>query len=219
VEPGLSLIFDMDGVIWDSNPVHREAWTAYNRSFGIATTEAMHQRMYGKRNDEIIRDFFGPDLTIQEVARRGAEKEQLYRRMVDGRAEQILVPGIREFLAAHRSAPVALATNAEPENVAFLLDKTDLGGFFRVIVSGDQVERPKPHPEIYLRTAALLGLAPENAIVFEDSLTGVEAALAAGARVVGLLTTHANLPGASLCIDNFRSEELVAWLDAQRRLV
>ena len=57
--PGLAVILDMDGVIVDSNPVHRNAWSIYNRRFGIETHEAMQQRMYGKRNDEIVRDFLG----------------------------------------------------------------------------------------------------------------------------------------------------------------
>lgn len=216
LEPGLGLIFDMDGVIVDSNPAHRQAWAAYNRSFGLETTEAMQRRMYGKRNDEIIRDFFGPDLPVEEVMRRGADKEKLYRQMIAGQVEQMLVPGIRQFLARYRAAPLAMATNAEPENVDFLLDETGLRRFFRVVVDGHQVRLPKPAPEIYLRAAGLLGVAPANVIVFEDSHAGVAAAQAAGARVVGLCTTEVNLPGAGLCIDNFHSGELPLWLAGQR---
>ena len=61
----IALIFDMDGVIIDSNPMHRESWEAFNRRYGLETTEAMHQRMYGKRNDQIVRDFFGDEITAQ----------------------------------------------------------------------------------------------------------------------------------------------------------
>ena len=85
------------------------------------------------------------------------------------------------------------------------------------VVDGHQVLHPKPDPEIYVRAAELLGVAPQNAIVFEDSHTGVEAARAAGARVIGLRTTYVNLPGATLCIDNFLSGELPRWLAVQRR--
>ena len=76
-----ALIFDMDGVIVDSNPVHREAWAEYNRRQGIETTEAMQRRMYGKRNDKIIRDFFGC-AHYEEVFAHGADKEALYREML-----------------------------------------------------------------------------------------------------------------------------------------
>ena len=217
LEPGLALIFDMDGVIVDSNAAHRESWTAYNRSLGLETTEAMERRMYGKRNDEIIRDFYGPDLPIEEVTRRGADKERLYREMIAGKVEQMLVPGIRRFLEEHQTAPLALASNAEPENIAFLLGETGLRRFFRVIVDGHQVRHPKPDPEIYLRAAGLLAVAPENAIVFEDSYPGVAAAREAGTRVIGVCTTHVNLPGTELCVDNFLGGDLPAWLAAQRR--
>ena len=80
IEPGLALIFDMDGVILDSNPIHREAWRLFNRRFGIETDEAMESRMYGKRNDEIVRDFFGADLDPGLVAAHGAAKESLFSR-------------------------------------------------------------------------------------------------------------------------------------------
>ena len=108
-----------------------------------------------------------------------------------------------------------MASNAEPANVAFLLAETGLAHFFRAVVDGSQVANPKPHPEIYLRAATLLGVRPVNAIVFEDSHTGVAAALAAGARVVGVRTTLADLPGASLSIADFNDPELEPWLARQ----
>lgn len=215
--PEFRFIFDMDGVLVDSNPVHREAWTLYNRRFGVETTEAMHQRMYGKRNDQIIRDFFGETLTPEEVALRGAAKEQLYREIVSGRLEEIVVPGLRGFLDRYKGTPKAIATNAEPANVNFLLDRLDLRQYFQVVVDGHQVSHPKPHPEIYLRTAERLGAAPAQCIVLEDSYSGVEAARAAGMRVIGIRTTHDNLPGTKITVDNFESGELTAWLAAQNR--
>ena len=103
---GLALIFDMDGVIVDSNPVHREAWAAFNRRYGLETTPAMIERMYGKRNDEIIRDYFGDGLAVQEVAARSRAKEVLYREMAGSQMEQMLVPGLRAFLDRYRDAPL-----------------------------------------------------------------------------------------------------------------
>lgn len=209
-----ALIFDMDGVIIDSNPLHRLAWFEYTRRHGVEMTEAMQQRMYGKRNDEIIRDFLGDHLTDREVFAHGAAKEALYREMMKPHAEQALVPGVREFLARHAHLKLALATNAEPANVDFVLDSAGLRSFFPVIVNGHQVSNPKPHPEIYLRIADLLGVRPENCIVFEDSYTGVQAGLAAGMRVVGVGTTHGDLPGVSLLIADFRDPALESWLAA-----
>jgi beta-phosphoglucomutase len=211
---GLALIFDMDGVIVDSNPAHRQAWEVFNRRFGVETTEEMHQRMYGRRNDEIVRDFFGP-LPAAEVAARGAAKERLYREMIAGHIERMLVPGLRQFLDLHAAVPKAVATNAEPANVRFLLRCAGLRRYFRVVVDGHQVRHPKPDPEVYLMAARLLGVAPADCIVFEDSYAGVAAGNAAGMRVVGILTTHGQLPDAALTVDNFLSGDLNEWLQAQ----
>jgi beta-phosphoglucomutase family hydrolase len=214
---GLALIFDMDGVLVDSNPVHREAWIQFNRRYGIETTDAMLERMYGKHNADIVRDYFGPDLNIDEMVARGAEKEALYREIVAYRIEEVLVRGLRQFLEKYRPAPMAVASNAEPENVHFVLERAAVGEYFRVVMDGHQVSRPKPDPEIYLRVAAQLGVEPANCIVFEDSHSGVAAARAAGMRVIGICTTYGNLPGVAISVDNFESGELDTWLRAQVR--
>lgn len=208
----LALILDMDGVIVDSNPVHREVWAVYNRRFGIETDEAMQQRMYGRRNDDIVRDFFGGHLTLEEVRAHGAAKERLFRETIRPVLNEALVPGLREFLEQHRHQPLGLATNAEPENVEFLLDTARLRPYFRAVVDGHQVARPKPHPDIYLRAAELLGAVPQDCVVFEDSLTGIQAARAAGMAVVGVGTTHEPLPDVDLEIRDFTSPALEPWL-------
>jgi len=217
LDPGLALIFDMDGVMIHSNPVHREVWVEFNRRYGIETTEAMLQRMYGKRNDEIVRDFFGDGLTNEEVARRGAEKERLYRETITGRVEQMLVAGLHAFLREYAGARMAVATNAEPENVEMVLHEAGIRPFFQVVVDGHQVRKAKPDPEIYRLAAERLGVAESNCIVLEDSKSGVRAARDAGMRIVGVLTTEDNLQDTSISVDNFLSEKLRAWLAIQRR--
>jgi beta-phosphoglucomutase len=210
-----ALIFDMDGVIVDSNPLHRAAWTEYSRRYGVETTQAMQTRMYGRRNDEIVRDFLGSHLTDTEVLEHGAAKERVYRELMGPRLSETIVPGLREFIARRPHIPKALATNAEPANVDFVLNGAGLRDFFTVIVDGHQVSKPKPHPEIYLRAADLLGISPEFCIVFEDSETGVRAGVGAGMRVVGISTTHEDLPGVSIQVDDFRDPALESWLVAR----
>jgi len=214
-----AFLFDMDGVLVDSNPLHRRAWEAFNRFHGIETTPEMHQRMYGKRNDEIVRDFFGEALSDAEVFEHGRAKETLYRELASKQIEDMLVPGVREFLRKYHYVPKAVATNAEPNNVSFFLDGLRLGASFDAVVDGDQVKRPKPYPDIYLRAAELVGEPPEACLVFEDSHSGVAAGVAAGMKVIGLTTTHVNLPGTCLSIDNFLSAELHSWLRGQVRSV
>lgn len=210
-----ALIFDMDGVIVDSNPLHRVAWEEYNRRHGLDTTEAMHQRMYGKRNDQIVRDFFGTQLTDDEIFAHGAAKEALYREMLQPGIERSLVAGLREFLGRHAAMPMAVATNAEPANVEFVLREAGVEHYFRATVDGYQVANPKPHPEVFLRAADLLGIPPECCAVFEDSHAGVEAGLAAGMRVVGIASTHDDLSGVALLVKDFNDPKLDQWL-AQR---
>lgn len=214
---GLALIFDMDGVIVDSNPLHRDSWAAFNLTKGLETTEEMHQRMYGRRNDQIVRDFYGDHLSAEEVFAHGAAKEKVYRQMLGDRLEETLVPGLRPFLEQFRGAPMAVASNAEPENIDFVLDRAGLRQYFKAVVDGHQVTHPKPHPEVYLRAAELLGMEPRNCIVLEDSHTGIAAAKAAGMRIVGIGTTHENLPDVDVMADNFCNGKLAAWLVAQRR--
>jgi beta-phosphoglucomutase len=208
----LALILDMDGVIIDSNPWHRRVWAEYNRRFGIETDDAMQQRMYGKRNDDIIRDFLGAQLADEEVRAHGAAKERLYRETIRPVVNEILVPGVREFLEKHRHQRLGVATNAEPANVEFVLNQAKLRPYFQVVVDGHQVPNHKPHPDIYLRAAERLGTTPRDCVVFDDSYTGIDAARAAGMAVVGLRTTHEELPGVDLAIRDFHSPELEPWL-------
>ena len=205
----LALILDMDGVIIDSNPIHRQVWALYNRRFGIDTDEVMQQRMYGRRNDEIVQDFFGEHLTPDEVRAHGAAKERLFRETIAAQINEALVPGVREFLERHYDRPIGLATNAEPANVEFLLETAQLRRYFQAVVDGHQVRNPKPHPEIYLRAADLLGSGPGDCVVFEDSVAGIQAARAAGMRVVGLRTTLAELPPVDLVIDHLDRKSVV----------
>jgi beta-phosphoglucomutase len=135
--------------------------------------------------------------------------------MLRERLDEHLVAGITDWLAHVSGAPIALATNAERANVDFVLDGGGLRRYFDAIVDGSQVERPKPAPDVYLRAAELLEIPPRNCIVFEDSPVGVAAAVAAGMRVVGVLTHAAALDGIRFSIANFLDARLDSWLSAQ----
>jgi HAD superfamily hydrolase (TIGR01509 family) len=210
-----AFLFDMDGVIVDSNPLHRETWAEYTRLHGGEPTEAMLQGMYGKRNDMIVRNFLGEHLTDAEVFSHGAAKEALYRQHLGPIVQEMLVPGLIPFLERHADLPKAVASNAEPPNIEFVLRAAGLARFFRVTVDGQQVANPKPYPDVFLRAAELLRIPPANCVVFEDSLGGVQAGVAAGMRVVGITTTHADLPGASLLAKDFNDPNLERWLSSQ----
>jgi beta-phosphoglucomutase len=215
LNPELALIFDLDGVVIDSMPTHTLAWERYLEANGIDPGD-VEARMHGKRNDDLVRDLFGAHLSDSAVFEHGAAKERLFREMIGATLMEKLVPGIREFLAeASKIGPLAMGTNAEPANVDFTLNGAGIRQYFRVIVDGSQVSRAKPAPDVYLRGAELLGVDPANCIVFEDSPVGIEAARAAGMRVVGLLTHAARLENVDFAVRDFLQPELASWLSGQ----
>jgi beta-phosphoglucomutase len=215
IAKGLALIFDLDGVIVDSMPMHTVAWRAYLESLGISNNDIENQ-MHGRRNDEIVNALIGADLPPDEVFRHGAEKERLFREMLLPQLEQHIVPGVREFLAATNGTPRAVASNAEPANIDLVLDGAGLRPYFSVVVDGHQVSRPKPWPDMYLRAAELLKTPPRNCVILEDSATGIAAARAAGARVAGIGTHTMDLVGVDVLVRDFRDPVLSQWLEWQQ---
>src|SRR5438270_7673920 len=129
---GLALIFDLDGVIVDSMPVHTQAWIRYLHGLGLPSDE-IERTMHGRRNDEIVTAFVGARLSAQEVFAHGAAKEALFREMIGTELVNRLVPGVLEFLRAYQDAPLGLASNAEPENVEFVLKAAGLRDSFRTV--------------------------------------------------------------------------------------
>lgn len=214
-QANVAFIFDLDGVVIDSMPAHIEAWQMYLNRHGIAADE-IAGRMHGRRNDEIVPAYFGGALTSRQIFDHGAAKEALFREMVRPQFDRYLVPGVLQFLEDWDAVPTGLASNAEPANIDFVLDGAGIRSRFDVIVDGHQVERPKPHPDIYLRAAELLGFAPADCIVFEDSPTGIEAAVKAGTQVVAIQTHRGDLPAVDFSVRDFLDPSLAPWLRSRK---
>ena len=215
--PGLAFIFDLDGVIVDSMPLHTEAWRVYLERHGI-DSDRIVERMHGRRNDDIVVEYFGRDLPADEVFRHGAEKEALFREMMRPALSASMVPGVARFLRRFTEVPTGLASNAEPLNIDFVMDTAGIREFFDVIVDGHQVARAKPFPDIYIRAAELLGIEPRNCIIFEDSPAGIQAAVESGAQVVAVKTHPGTLPTVQLEIRDFDDPALEPWLRSRERL-
>ncbi|MGH9468953.1 MAG: HAD family hydrolase [Terriglobia bacterium] len=183
-------IFDMDGVLVDSNPFHVEKWKALLRARNIPfSPDELPRQILGQRNDNAFRLFFGSGLGAEEIRRLGAELEAEFREAFRPHARPL--PGLEKLLNQLRSEniPMAVASSAIGENVEFVVSALGLREFFRVIVNGDQVCRPKPDPEIYLKVAGLLGVAPEGCVAFEDSFVGIEAVKGAGMKCIAIAST------------------------------
>ncbi|MDQ2843994.1 MAG: HAD family phosphatase [Acidobacteriota bacterium] len=150
---GIAFIFDLDGVLVNSMPLHVLAWEEYLAGLGI-TIEDLERKMHGKRNAELVNDLIGSGLAEEVVFQHGAAKEQLWRDMVlRNGIDQYRISGLTEFLEKHAAVPKAVASNAEPQNIDFVLDRCDLRRFFPVTVNGMDVSRPKPFPDVYLEAA------------------------------------------------------------------
>lgn len=187
-----AVIFDMDGVMIDSNPYHKKAWKAFCDTHGIRLGEEdLLRNVYGRLGKDALPWIFGRELPDDLVASYSDEINALYRTLY---ADAIApVPGLVAFVGLLRGAgvPVAVATSAPPVNVGFVLSRIGLAGSFDIVIDSTAVMRGKPDPEIYLTAARALGTPPETCIVIEDSLSGIEAARRAGMRVIGITTTHA----------------------------
>jgi beta-phosphoglucomutase family hydrolase len=187
-----AVIFDMDGVIVDTNPHHRLAWRQYYQRYGkTLSDEDFLRHVSGKHNTDIIAHLFaGQTLTADEVLQLGNEKEALFRELY--RPHLVPVAGLTAFLKALKTAGIltAVATSAPVENLDFVIDALKLRPYFDALLNESMVSRPKPDPEIYQQAMAKLGVEPGESVVFEDSMTGIQAARASGATVVGVATTQ-----------------------------
>lgn len=207
-----AFIFDLDGVLVHSMPLHVEAWRQYLLQHSVPVND-FADAMHGKRNSELVRAWFGQHLTDEIVLGHGAAKEKLFRElMVRDGIERYAIAGTSGFLERYPQVPKAIGSNAESENIDFVLDRFDLRRHFRAVVNGYQVKHAKPAPDIYLRCAELLGAEPANCVVFEDSPVGIEAARRAGMRVVGITSTSEQLNDVDLSVKDFRDPALGIWV-------
>ncbi|GAB3993079.1 HAD family hydrolase [Spirosoma daeguense] len=185
-------IFDMDGVIVDTNPHHKTAWREYYQRNGkTLNDDDFVQYVSGKHNNDIVAHLFtGQSLAADEVSRLGHEKEQLFRELYAPHVT--LVAGLLDFLKSLKEAGIrtAVATSAPVENLDFVIDTLGIRSYFDVLLNESMVRHPKPNPEIYEKAMAMLGVEPSESVIFEDSMTGIQAAKASGATVVGLATTQ-----------------------------
>jgi HAD superfamily hydrolase (TIGR01509 family) len=204
-----AVIFDIDGTIVDNMHLHAEAFAVFAERHGLPPlTSDDRARLDGRRNSEIFPILFKRDVPRDEWMAYEHEKEGLYRDLSRGRLAPL--NGLHDLIDRLKQdgIPMALATSAPKLNVEHTLAELDLGGAFPVIVRGDEVARGKPAPDVFLEAARRLGVDPAGCLVFEDAPMGIEAAQAAGLRVVALTTSfqsshfqHLDPPPNHVCCD------------------
>ena len=202
----IAVIFDMDGVICHTNPYHSIAFREFFAARDLAPTdEEFAQHMFGKSNSYILSHFFNRPIAGAELLQMEEEKEGLFRKIY----EPFVAPinGIVAFITdlSDNGVLLGVATSAPRANLDLILSKVAIRDKFGSILASEDVKKHKPDPEVYLTSAINLGLLPAQCVVFEDSFSGVTAALNAGMRVVGVLTSHTKeeLPPCNLYIDDY----------------
>jgi beta-phosphoglucomutase family hydrolase len=212
-------IFDMDGVLLDNVDYHVEAFRILGEEVGVRLTRGDVNAVMGQKNPDMLKALLRRPLSDQDVRRFSARKEELYRELVAPRLQASRLRGLTSFLDILRSAgrQIGLATSGPVENVDFVLDRLAIRRYFAAAVHGDEVAHGKPEPDCFLLAAERLGLSPLRCTVFEDTVSGIKAALRAGCKCVALSTTH-RLPeleqaGPDLIVDDFEGLDL-GQLDA-----
>ena len=210
------LLFDMDGTLSDTDPIHRQAIVETFAARGVGVSdEDFHRHVSGQSNDAIFARFF-PALSEDERRRLADEKEALYRRLTP---RMTPMPGLKRLIgwAKARGVACALVTNGPRPNVAHTLKVLGLTDSFDALVLGEDLPRAKPDPLPYLEALRRLGVAAERAMAFEDSAPGLTAALAAGVFTVELTGPSRNAGlglSAHLVAPDFAAPALWALLTA-----
>jgi beta-phosphoglucomutase len=181
-----AVIWDVDGTLVDTAELHFQAWCVLARELGQPFTRDDFARTFGWRNPEIIPLLFGAHHSLQEIARLGDLKEDLYRAEAKKGVE--LLPGVRSLLTglADAGARQAVGSSAPRKNLELILEMTHTARCFEGIVSMEDTQRGKPDPQVFLLAAGKLGVRPERCVVLEDAPVGVQAAKAGGMRAVGV---------------------------------
>lgn len=184
-----AFIFDLDGVIVDTAVYHFKAWKKLANTLGFDFTEAQNEQLKGiSRIDSLnlILGWGGVKKTTSEVQELATLKNKWYVEMIDKMTAQEILPGVQSLLASLKSQGIKCALGSASKNAGLILERTGLTSFFDVVVDGNSVSASKPNPEVFLKAAQLLQVAPQQCVVFEDALAGIEAAKNADMQVIGI---------------------------------
>lgn len=190
MHPQMAVIFDVDGVLIDSYQPHYQSWVQLFLELGVEFTEQQFRATFGRTNRDIFTELFPGEMSEGEMRARGERKEVLYREIISSKLTPM--PGAVELVQALDDEGFALGVGSSgpPENIALTLEKLELTGLISAAVTGADVERGKPDPQVFLMCAERLERDPALCAVVEDAPQGVEAANRAGMTSIGLTSTQ-----------------------------
>ncbi len=210
-----AVLFDLDGTLIDSEPIGMRALDIFLTRYGHTPPPGFLHRLVGRRahdNALLLLEEFGLPLSVEALI---AEQRALINAMVE--REVALLPGAAALLRTlrERAVPMAVATSSMRSYLTMVCAKFGWGELFDATVTGEEVPNGKPAPDIFLRAAALLGVAAERCLVLEDAPHGVAAGLAAGATVIAIpntVTQSLEFPAGVQLAPSLAA--VLEWLDA-----
>ena len=191
-------IFDLDGVLVDTAKYHYLAWKRLAAELGFNFTEKDNERLKGVsriRSLEILLEVGRVTMTAQKKEEAAARKNTWYVEYLHSLDETALLSGAKDYLLRLRENSIRIVLGSASKNTPLILERLNIASLFDAVIDGNVVSKAKPDPEVFLKCAAALGIAPERCVVFEDALAGIEAAKAGGMLTIGVGKPE-HLPGA-----------------------
>jgi len=203
-------LFDLDGVLVDTAVFHFQAWRRLANELGFDFTEHQNEQLKGISRMESLDRILawgGVSLTEGEKLAWATRKNGWYLELVNQMTPADVLPGVRDFLENLREAGIKTALGSASKNAPLILERVGIADLFDAIVDGNQTSRSKPDPEVFVLGAKVLGVPPDECLVFEDALAGIEAAHRGGMKAVGV-GSAAVLTEADALIPGFTSVSL-----------
>lgn len=182
-------IFDLDGVVVDTAKYHYLAWKRLANDLGFEFTEQHNERLKGvsrMRSLEILLEVGGLSFPPDEMERMAAQKNAWYVEYIERMTPDEILPGAKDLLEELRANGIKLSLGSASKNSPLILERIGLKNHFDAVIDGNSVTVAKPAPDIFLTAARALGVEPQHCVVFEDAEAGIEAAINAGMRTVGI---------------------------------
>ncbi|MBQ3478671.1 MAG: beta-phosphoglucomutase [Clostridia bacterium] len=185
-----AVIFDLDGVICFTDEYHYRAWKTMADGMGIHFDRTINNRLRGVSRMEsleiVLERYDGPTLSQADKERLAAQKNDIYRQSLHEMSTADLSDAVKETLDGLRAMGLKLAIGSSSKNTPFILGQIGLAGYFDAVSDGNNITRSKPDPEVFVKAARMLGIAPERCLVVEDAVSGAEAGHAGGMKVACL---------------------------------
>ena len=182
-------IFDLDGVLVDTAKYHFKAWKRLTDMLGIDFTENDNERLKGvsrMASLEIILEIGNMQLDERKKLEYATLKNNWYIEYISKMTPSEILPGCIRFITELKKEKILIAIGSASKNTPMILDRVGIQGMFDAVADGNNITKAKPDPEVFLKAAEMIGIRPEECVVFEDAVAGVQAALNAGMMCIGI---------------------------------